>query len=84
MKLSWADKAWEDYLYWQQTDKKIMKRINLLIKEIRRNPFTSIGDPEPLRFSWTGYWSRRINKEHRFVYRVKNNELLIAQCRFHY
>ncbi len=92
MKLSWADKAWEDYLYWQQTDKKLLKRINLLIKDIKRKPFAydrgrtaeGIGDPEPLRFNWTGYWSRRINKEHRFVYRIKNNELLVAQCRFHY
>jgi toxin YoeB len=84
MKLSWADTAWEDYLYWQQTDKKILKKVNHLIKEIQRNPFAGIGDPEPLRFTWTGYWSRRINREHRLVYRVKENELLIAQCRFHY
>jgi len=84
MKLSWADKAWEDYLHWQQTDKKILKRINRLIKDIQRKPFEGIGDPEPLRFNWAGYWSRRINKEHRFVYRIKDNELLVAQCRFHY
>ncbi len=84
MKLSWADNAWEDYLYWQQTDKKILKRINRIIKDIQRKPFEGIGDPEPLRFTWSGYWSRRINKEHRFVYKVKDNELLVAQCRFHY
>jgi toxin YoeB len=84
MKLSWADKVWEDYLYWQQTDKKILKRINRFIKEIQSKPFAGIGDPEPLRFTWSGYWSRRINKEHRFVYRVKDNELLVAQCCFHY
>jgi len=84
MKLSWADQAWEDYLYWQQTDKKILKRINRLIKDIQRKPFEGIGAPEPLRFNWIGYWSRRINKEHRFVYRIKENELLVAQCRFHY
>ncbi len=84
MKLSWADKAWEDYLYWQQADKKILKKVNRLIKEIQRKPFEGIGDPEPLRFNWTGYWSRRINREHRLVYTIKDNELLIAQCRFHY
>lgn len=84
MKLPWADKAWEDYLYWQQADKKILKKVNRLIKEIQRKPFEGIGDPEPLRFNWTGYWSRRINREHRLVYTIKNNELLIAQCRFHY
>ena len=84
MKLSWADKAWEDYLYWQQADKKILKKVNRLIKEIQRKPFEGIGDPEPLRFNWTGYWTRRINREHRLVYTIKNNELLIAQCRFHY
>ena len=84
MKLSWADKAWDDYLYWQQTDKKILKRINRLIKDIQRKPFEGIGDPEPLRFNWTGYWSRRINKEHRIVYSIKYNELLVAQCCFHY
>ena len=84
MKLSWADKAWEDYLYWQQADKKILKKVNLLTKEIQRKPFEGIGDPEPLRFNWTGYWSRRINREHRLVYTIKDNELLIAQCRFHY
>lgn len=84
MMLIWASSAWEDYLYWQQTDKKILKRINQLIKEISREPFEGIGDPEPLKHQWTGYWSRRINKEHRLVYKVKENEILIAQCRYHY
>lgn len=84
MMLVWASSAWEDYLYWQQTDKKILKRINQLIKEINREPFEGIGDPEPLKHQWTGYWSRRINKEHRLVYKVKENEVLIAQCRYHY
>lgn len=84
MKLSWADEAWEDYLYWQVTDKKLLKRINALIKDTKRQPFEGIGDPEPLRYNWTGYWSRRINREHRFIYKVKNDELLIAQCRYHY
>lgn len=84
MILSWAEAAWEDYLYWQQTDKKILQRINRLIKETKRQPFEGIGDPEPLKHNWTGYWSRRINKEHRLVYKVSDNTLYIAQCRYHY
>jgi len=84
MILSWADNAWDDYLYWQQTDKKILERINLLIKDIKRQPIDGIGDPEPLKHNWTGYWSRRINKEHRLVYKVKDEYLTIAQCRYHY
>ena len=67
MKLSWAEQAWEDYLYWQKTDTKILRRINRIIIETKRNPFQGIGEPEPLRYNWKGYWSRRINKEHRFV-----------------
>ncbi|MFK5984368.1 MAG: Txe/YoeB family addiction module toxin [Pseudomonadota bacterium] len=84
MILSWADNAWDDYLYWQQTDKKILKRINMLIKEIKRQPFDGIADPEPLKHSWMGYWSRRINREHRLVYKAKGECLTIAQCRYHY
>jgi len=84
VKLVWAEDAWEDYLYWQVQDKKLLKRINLLIKEICRQPFEGTGSPEPLRHHWSGYWSRRINKEHRLVYKVENNELWIAQCRYHY
>ena len=84
MIISWATDAWEDYLYWQNTDKKILKRINLLIKDITRQPFIGTGDPEPLKHNWTGYWSRRINKEHRLVYKVKDKQILIAQCRYHY
>ncbi|MEE8399513.1 MAG: Txe/YoeB family addiction module toxin [Desulfobacterales bacterium] len=84
MKLKWAEQAWEDYLHWQETDKKILRRVNRIIMETMRNPFEGIGDPEPLRHNWKGYWSRRINREHRFVYRVKQEELLIAQCRYHY
>ncbi len=84
MTISWAKDAWDDYLYWQQTDKKILKRINKLIKEIARQPFIGIGDPEPLKHNWTGYWSRRINREHRLVYKVKDKQILIAQCRYHY
>jgi len=84
MILSFADDAWDDYLYWQQNDKKILKKINRLIKEIQRNPFEGIGEPEPLKYNWSGYWSRRITIEHRLVYRVTDDAILIAQCRYHY
>ncbi|MCJ8270121.1 MAG: Txe/YoeB family addiction module toxin [Psychrosphaera sp.] len=84
MILSFADVAWDDYLYWQKTDKKLVKRINLLIKEIKRHPFEGLGDPEPLKHNWSGYWSRRINLEHRLIYKVTDNALFIAQCRYHY
>ena len=84
MKLSWSSYAWEDYIYWQNTDKNILKRINCLIKDISRHPFEGIGDPEPLKYNWSGYWSRRINREHRLVYKFIDDELLIAQCRYHY
>jgi toxin YoeB len=84
MNIIWSKEAWEDYLYWQQTDKKILKRINSLIKEIKRRPFEGIGDPEPLKHDWTGYWSRRINREHRLLYKHTKDALIIAQCRYHY
>lgn len=84
MKLVFAEKAWEDYLYWQKTDKKILKRINMLIKDIAREPFEGIGKPEPLKHALSGYWSRRINDEHRIVYKVQDDSLLIAQLRYHY
>ncbi|MEM9120612.1 MAG: Txe/YoeB family addiction module toxin [Cyanobacteria bacterium P01_F01_bin.56] len=84
MKIIFAETAWEDYLYWQQTDKKIRKRINTLIKAIVRTPYEGIGDPEPLKFNWSGFWSRRINKKHRIVYAVEADAILIAQCRYHY
>jgi toxin YoeB len=84
MMLAWATTAWEDYLYWQQQDKQVLKRINMLIKDIQRQPFVGIGDPEPLRHNWTGYWSRRIDKEHRLVYKVTQESVIIAQCRYHY
>lgn len=84
MKVVFAKAAWEDYLYWQETDRKILRRINVLIKEIARSPFEGIGDPEPLKHNWSGFWSRRINKEHRLVYAVEGESLLIAQCRYHY
>ncbi len=84
MMLTWASGAWDDYLYWQQQDKQMLRRINLLIKDIQRQPFTGIGDPEPLRHNWSGYWSRRIDKEHRLVYKATDELLIIAQCRYHY
>ncbi len=84
MKLIFSERAWEDYLYWQQTDRKILKRINELIREIRRSPCEGIGKPEPLKHALSGYWSRRINDEHRLVYRVEGNAILIAQVRYHY
>ena len=84
MILSFADDAWDDYLYWQQQDKKILKKINRLIKEIQREPFEGTGEPEPLKYNWSGYWSRRITIEHRLVYKVVDDNLLVAQCRYHY
>ena len=84
MKLVFAEQAWDDYLYWQKTDKKILKRINTLIKDVTRDPFEGIGKPEPLKHALAGFWSRRINDEHRFVYKVQGDSLLIAQLRYHY
>ena len=84
MKLIFAEHAWEDYLYWQKTDKKMLRRVNQLIKEIRREPFEGIGKPEPLKHGLSGYWSRRISDEHRLVYKVTDDALLIAQLRYHY
>ena len=84
MMLAWASSAWADYLYWQQTDKQTLKRSNMLINDVQRQPFTGIGDPEPLRHNWSGYWSRRIDKEHRLVYKVTPDAVIIAQCRYHY
>jgi toxin YoeB len=84
MRIIFSSQAWEDYLHWQQTDKKILKRINDLIKAISRDPFDGIGKPEPLRHGLSGYWSRRINDEHRLVYKVEGEDLLIAMCRYHY
>ncbi len=84
MILSWAEHAWDDYLYWQQTDKKIVKRINSLIENIMRQPFEGIGNPEPLKHDWSGYWSRRINREHRLVYKITDESIVVVQCRYHY
>ena len=84
MNLIFSEHAWEDYLYWQRTDKKILKRINQLIKEIERSPYQGIGKPEPLRHGLSGYWSRRIDDEHRIVYKIENKTLFLAQLRYHY
>lgn len=84
MKHSFVDESWEDYLYWLDTDKKTLKRINDLIKEIKRTPFTGIGKPEPLKYKYKGCWSRRINNEHRLVCQFEKDELIILKCRFHY
>jgi len=84
MKLIFSETAWEDYLYWQKTDAKTLARINQLIREASRQPFTGIGKPEPLKHALKGYWSRRINDEHRFVYKATDETLLIAQLRYHY
>ncbi|MFC0772330.1 Txe/YoeB family addiction module toxin [Terrimonas alba] len=79
-----ANPAWEDYLYWQQTDKKVLERINDLIKDALRNPFKGIGKPEPLKGPYSGCWSRRITDEHHLVYAVRDKKVHILQCRFHY
>lgn len=84
MILAFTDHAWEDYLYWQQTDKKVLKRVNALIQNTQRTPFEGLGDPEPLKHQLSGFWSRRIDKEHRLVYRVDDEYLTIVQCRYHY
>ena len=84
MILAWSDDAWDDYLYWQAQGKKTLKRINLLIKDVMRHPFEGLGEPEPLKYNWQGFWSRRIDLEHRLVYQVRDDTLFIAQCRYHY
>ena len=84
MKLVFADEAWDDYLYWQKQDRKMVARINKLIQAVRRDPFTGVGKPEPLKHALAGFWSRRITDEHRMVYRVEGESLLIAQLRYHY
>ncbi len=84
MKLIFSDEAWEDYLYWQEQDRRMVRRINGLINETKRDPFRGTGKPEPLKHALAGYWSRRINEEHRMVYKVEDGALLIAQLRYHY
>lgn len=84
MKYIFVDESWEDYLYWQKIDKKMVKRINLLIKDISRQPYDGIGKPEPLKHNYRGFWSRRIDGEHRLIYQVREDEIRIIKCRFHY
>ena len=84
MKLIFSEHAWDDYLFWQKSDRKTLERINTLIREIQRQPFAGIGKPEPLKHALAGYWSRRINDEHRLIYKVSDAGLLIAQLRYHY
>ena len=84
MNTIFTEEAWEDYEYWINTDKKIVRKINTIIKDIKRSPFSGIGKPEPLRYELQGYWSRRINLEHRLVYKIENDDILILSCRFHY
>ena len=84
MKLVFADEAWEDYLYWQKQDKRMVERINKLIREVQREPFSGVGKPEPLKHALAGFWSRRNTEEHRMAYRVEDDAQLIAQLRYHY
>lgn len=84
MRLVFSDNAWEDYTSWLTEDKKTLKKINDLIKDIQRTPYSGIGKPEPLKYDLSGYWSRHIDKEHRLVYQVIGSELLVYSCRYHY
>lgn len=84
MNLCFSANAWEDYLYWQKADQKVLKKVNVLLKDISRTPFEGLGKPERLKHDLAGYWSRRIDAEHRLVYQVTDGEILIYSCRFHY
>lgn len=84
MRLVWDENAWDDYLYWQGQDRRVLKRINLLLKDIERNGNEGIGKPEALKHGFQGFWSRRITDEHRLVYRLDEDAVLVAQCRYHY
>ena len=84
MNITFTEKAWAGYVYWQTQDKKILKKLNALIEEVTRTPFEGTGKPEPLRHELAGFWSRRISDEHRLIYRIKDGALEIAQCRYHY
>ncbi|WP_237199924.1 Txe/YoeB family addiction module toxin [Rothia nasimurium] len=84
MKIVWDENAWEDYLWWQQQDRKVRKRINTLIKDIARNGHEGIGKPEALKHDWSGFWSRRITDEHRLIYAITDTAILIAACGYHY
>lgn len=82
--IQWDFDAWEDYLYWQGQDKKMLKRINQLVKDICRNPFEGIGKPEPLKGNLTGFWSRRVDEKHRLIYAVEDSAVVVISCRGHY
>jgi toxin YoeB len=84
MKLLFSTQAWEDYIYWQETDRKTLKKINELIKDIAKSPFQGLGKPEPLKYAFSGFWSRRISQEHRIIYRVEGDVIELAQLRYHY
>lgn len=84
MNFEFVEESWEDYMYWQKTDKKKLKRINDLLKEIARTPYEGMGKPEPLKHKYAGYWSRRIDDEHRLIYQIKEKSVIILKCRFHY
>ena len=84
MKLIWSEKSWDEYLSWQSTDKKVLKKINNLLKDVKREPFEGIGKPEPLKYELAGCWSRRISDEHRLVYMVDDDAISIVSCKYHY
>jgi len=84
MKLIWSEKSWEDYLYWQKMDKRLVNKINELLRDIKRDPFNGIGKPEPLKYEFSGLWSRRISDEHRLVYKFYDDAIAIVSCRYHY
>ena len=84
MKLIFSDEAWDDYLYWQKNDRRMVERINTLIQDVLREPFSGLAKPEPLKHALSGFWSRRITDEHRMVYRIEGDALLLAQLRYHY
>jgi toxin YoeB len=84
MKFVFTELSWEDYLFWQKNDKQKVRRINELLKDISQHPYEGIGKPEALRFNYAGFWSRRIDEEHRLIYKIENDEIQIFKCRFHY
>lgn len=84
MRYVFVDESWEDYLFWQNTDKKKLRKINKLLKDIARNPFDGLGKPEPLKHKYSGFWSRRIDEEHLLIYKFEDDTIFIAKCRFHY
>lgn len=84
MPIKFSEQAWDDYLFWQANDRANLKRINTLLKDIKRSPFDGIGKPEPLKHNLAGFWSRRIDEEHRLIYAIQDDTILVAQCRYHY